>query len=373
MEGGLSYDRDTGQVFKEWVEKRLSLNDNDWHRRQPYPMSSGATGIGKHGARPLMDMCIMLVGNNIDDIDNETVRGLPDSLLWLVWDYLSVPSRGLSFHSWKLFVARLAKEQHPRRKDMPLQASKFHREFALPKAPLRCYIDPTISTSFDFLVHLTITGGASFGVNELLSLSDLVNLRTLEIVRPDEGPHVHLFPRVSDRIVREWSSRTNPFPALQSLQIFGDDLTTFESLQYVTKFPALTVYDVGGRLVDWGRDKAQHPAWKRGVRPWTVDDTPSEPLASITLGQRTRSTTLHSLQSIVWTFTRTKPWRTVPPGSAGEVTRGPQSISSGVSHDVVIDITGPSHSRASKRSVEADRLKRKKLKGVKDMLSDFGH
>lgn len=125
------------------------------------------------------------------------------------------------------------------------------------------YINPITSTAFEFITHLTIAGGASFSASELFTLSRLKNLGVLEIIQPQDSQEAAVFPRVTDSIVREWSSQVagGAFPCLRVLRIWGEDFTTHRSLEYVNRFPALSIYDVAGRKDDWPYIDAQHPGW----------------------------------------------------------------------------------------------------------------
>lgn len=124
------------------------------------------------------------------------------------------------------------------------------------------------SASFDFIAHLTISRGATFQVTELLRLSSMQNLGVLEIIQPSDAEEAADFPRVSDRVVRAWSETPDPFPSLRVLRIWGNDFTTSKSLEYVTNFPALAVYDVAGRDEDWDLDSINHTEWSYDEDVW---------------------------------------------------------------------------------------------------------
>jgi hypothetical protein len=177
---------------------------------------------------------------------------------------------------------------------MPAKLRKYEEEKTEPVDPLESYIRPMTSASFDFIVHLTIAGGVSFGVNELLSLTDLRNLGVLQIIQPCSISKADTFPRVSDRVLRAWSQLDAPgaFPVLRVLRIYGNDFTTSESLKYVAKFPALVLYDVAGRSEDWRRrDTKENLDWdirKHGMDGSVLEEQYIEPFASISLGHADR-------------------------------------------------------------------------------------
>lgn len=131
-------------------------------------------------------------------------------------------------------------------------------------------MNPIISPSFDFIVHLTLVGyQPSIDTPQLLSLTKLKNLGVLEIIQPppsSTGADLD-FPKISDAIIRQWSEEPDPFPVLRVLKIWGDYFTTPNSLQYLSKFPALAVYDVAGKERDWAR-VPQPPGWTAQGRTW---------------------------------------------------------------------------------------------------------
>lgn len=109
---------------------------------------------------------------------------------------------------------------------------------------------PLESTSLDFLSHVSIGGFCSFDTFELMALSDLRNLSALEIIQPSDEMKA-VFPRVTDRLVRGWSEKPTPFPMLRILRIWGDNSTSENSLQYLSAFPSLLLYDVKSARSGW--------------------------------------------------------------------------------------------------------------------------
>jgi len=54
------------------------------------------------------------------------------------------------------------------------------------------------------------------------------------------------------------------FPLLRVLRIWGEDFTTHRSLQYLSAFPSLAVYDVAGHRDDWPKAANVPQGWCRG-------------------------------------------------------------------------------------------------------------
>ncbi|QUC17182.1 uncharacterized protein UV8b_01423 [Ustilaginoidea virens] len=222
------FDESSGQVFKEWTVPRQSLlrgSDRDWSRQTPYPLLSPR---GTKGPRSLVDMAVHLVANNIGDITERHLDGFPTRLLWRVW---------------RLLEAR----QH----------------ICQPTDELRIYIQPLSSQPADFITHLVISGGCRFSTHELLCLSSLNNLGALELIQPREELQTE-FMDVNDRLLRGWTETRDPFPLLRVLRIWVSRGITQESLQWVSKFPSLALYDVMAPKSDWDlfRDFALDNGWE---------------------------------------------------------------------------------------------------------------
>ncbi|ORY60880.1 uncharacterized protein BCR38DRAFT_349849 [Pseudomassariella vexata] len=365
MDASRQYDPDSGQVFREWTVRpqRLSQNKTGWERQPPnsrkQPKLAGTSALrGSKGPNSLMDMAISVVGENIELVEMETLRYFPDELLWYIWDYLDEPERGFSLHAWKIFASYLPhkKWKHPRKEhwNRGPRGQTFQKKFDNPNAPLSLYTKPLISPYSDFLTRLTISGGASFGVNEMLNIPDLCNLVALEITQPFEATQAAVFPRVSDRVLKEWASTPNVFPNLRFLTIWGRDFTTPKSFQYVSKFSALEVYDVFGSEGDWVRRDDWHPAWKlckSGSRA-RLPHVESRPLANIVLG---KELTLCE-GGIRRVFKRVNEQESQPQSS-----------------DSNIDSTVIARKRVSNAEPdESSRIRPKKLRDAKDVFAQFG-
>lgn len=126
---------------------------------------------------------------------------------------------------------------------MALALQRFHQHFEKTVAPLSVYLKPLQSDSFAFISHLKIAGTCLAGSAELMQLPVLVkNLGVLEILEPSDSTLP--FPQLSDRLVKGWSLHEDPFPKLKVLRIHTHDALSLQCLQYVTKFPALAMFEI---------------------------------------------------------------------------------------------------------------------------------
>src|SRR6478735_12076400 len=89
------FDQDSGQVFKEYVMSRGALaesdeNAADWSKRRPYP---SFTARGHRGPRPLVDMAISVLADNIGKVRSRShLEAIPSNMLWRIWRYLEARS-----------------------------------------------------------------------------------------------------------------------------------------------------------------------------------------------------------------------------------------------------------------------------------------
>ncbi|KAL7790330.1 hypothetical protein V8C37DRAFT_384761 [Trichoderma ceciliae] len=251
-----TYDPSTGQVFREWtIQRRLNTkSDHNWSRQRPYPLFMPR---GARGPRSLLDMAINVIATNIGDVSEELLGSIPTQLLWRIWRFLE--ARGVCFHAWKLFSAILLREDD----EKSLGLYRFRQHICRPSEELKCYTQPLISLTTEFITHLVLSGGCHFSTHELLCLTDIKNLGILELIQPaDEVRDV--FPHVSDHLIRGWTDKENPFPLLRILRIWGDQSTTQNSLRWVAKFPSLALYDVMGAREDWASryENAAEAGWE---------------------------------------------------------------------------------------------------------------
>ncbi|KAF4121525.1 hypothetical protein GMORB2_1932 [Geosmithia morbida] len=201
---------------------------------------------------------------------------MPSRVQWLVWNFLV--SRGPCLHAWKLLSRSLlrADVKGGKPEDKPLGLYRYREHIARPTHPLSHYTQPLESPTLDFVTHLVLSGRCGFSVREMMCLSDMRNLGILEVIRPVDGTvssttsfssseydeygdgadqeaaaAAMTFPPLTDRLVRAWAEKEDPFPRLRVLRVWGVGTTTRESLRWVAALPALVVYDVLGKPESW--------------------------------------------------------------------------------------------------------------------------
>ncbi|PKS07109.1 hypothetical protein jhhlp_005708 [Lomentospora prolificans] len=113
---------------------------------------------------------------------------------------------------------------------------------------------PAHSPDLDYITHLVIKCASALNEQELISIAGLKNVGLLRISdMPDYPTDSDPVPvgRITDRIIRGWSEKENPFPVLRILQIAGCSEITPKSIPYWNKFPALAVVTVRGYPSRW--------------------------------------------------------------------------------------------------------------------------
>ncbi|KAI1370991.1 hypothetical protein F4677DRAFT_436831 [Hypoxylon crocopeplum] len=262
----------------KWVTKAVRpLDTTEWFRQNKYSrrfkdptpkLMPPRYNLGGLGPRSLVDMAITVVGDSFNLLEADSLDHVPAHLILRLFEYIDGfakvwPPHDLSLQAFKIISKRLVKEHRQSFKEraMPRTLYQWGQTILTPTEPLIVYTNPLISTSFEFIAHLTIAGRAvSFGTHELLGLTQLKNLGVLEIFQPSPAKDSPNFPRVNDAIIRHWSQETNPFPVLRIMRIWGDNFTTADSLRYLRHFPSLAVYDVAGRENDW-KKAVKLPGW----------------------------------------------------------------------------------------------------------------
>lgn len=176
----------------------------------------------------------------------------------------------MCLHAWKLFSKSLLTDED----EKTLGLYRCRQHICKPSLALHFYTQPLTSPSVDFIAHLVISGGCEFTTNEMLCLAEMRNLGVLEFLQPadDMGS---VFPEVTDRLVRGWTEMKDPFPLLRVLRIWGDQSTTQQSFQWVSKFPALALYDVMGSREDWKRphESALEHGWELAEPASRLEDS----------------------------------------------------------------------------------------------------
>ncbi|KAK3376638.1 hypothetical protein B0T24DRAFT_592291 [Lasiosphaeria ovina] len=221
---------------------------------------------GRRGPRPLLEMALDVLIDNMAAASADALAALPPKLLWRVW-YEYRKSRA-TFDSWKKFSKLLladSKNDIETEGTATIPLSLYHIRYWIktPRSDLSVYTAPLLSPSVDFLVYLNIADVDFIQANELLPLAALPNLAVLEIF--DIGSdNVTSDPRVTDSLVRGWSDMPNAFPSLCILKVYDAPSLSFHSLQYVSKFPALAFYDVRNwrsSRFEVDRDLARAQGW----------------------------------------------------------------------------------------------------------------
>ncbi|TDZ25003.1 hypothetical protein Cob_v002073 [Colletotrichum orbiculare MAFF 240422] len=256
------FDQSTGQVFREVVAPRppdAYYKGRDWSRRNGARPSKGYGGQGRKGPRSLADIAMHLLAENIGDLTEQHLvrEDLPRRYLWRIWRLLE--NRGVCFQAWRVLSRFLLAEDD----EKTLNLYRYRQHICRPTDNLRHYTDPLESLNVNFVAHLVIAGSCAFQENELLVLARLKNLAILEIIQPANESRA-VFPNVDDRLIRGWSEMEDPFPLLRILRLWSDEATSTYSLEYVTKFPSLVVYDVNGARSDWAgaAEVASEQGWE---------------------------------------------------------------------------------------------------------------
>ena len=129
------------------------------------------------------------------------------------------------------------------------------------------YIDPIISNSFDFITSLCIT--TPIPVPDLIKISTIRNLGTLEIINRDTSSVGYAQMGVTDRLIRGWytaATEEGAFPVLRVLRLWNHEDLTTKSLVFLNGFPSLAVYDVRGCCFNpKERDQPRSLGWKLNI------------------------------------------------------------------------------------------------------------
>ncbi|KAI2469147.1 hypothetical protein F4781DRAFT_431665 [Annulohypoxylon bovei var. microspora] len=251
-----SYDPQSGQTYREWVEPMpdSNLNSTNWNRQQVSLQGEGREGKSEKGARSFVDMLVKVISENVSTLEMSDLDEVPPHLALLIWKQMVKTQSQISLQSFMILSKIITKEQREHKQfwEVPKGLFKFRQTVKRASMPLTMYTTPLMNNPLDFIVHLTFAGNLiRFETHELLSLTQLKNLGVLEFRQPRPLADAAHFPRVNDSVLRHWSQQKDAFPLLRVLRIWGDYFTTKCSLQYVTVFPALQVYDVAGVSSDW--------------------------------------------------------------------------------------------------------------------------
>ncbi|KAK4445033.1 hypothetical protein QBC34DRAFT_384619 [Podospora aff. communis PSN243] len=233
-----------------------------------------AANFDGKGPRSLVAMCLRGLAKDLTEteayipLDDDSI---PEALLLRLLREVQLRyHKEIPLHSWKILSkacwSALARDAGgtPWRK-LPKELLFHRRTIRQASDDLQTYLKeyrspaPELkleSTIPDFLVSLTIDSVTSFQPHHLLSLATLNNLVHLHIVseRPDSAERGH----VTDSLFRGWSETSNAFPMLQTLRVTNSQALSYRSVQLVTVFPCLLVYEV---LVHYFPSYLNYKAW----------------------------------------------------------------------------------------------------------------
>ncbi|KAK5625597.1 hypothetical protein RRF57_001313 [Xylaria bambusicola] len=263
-----SFDRATGQAFTQWEVPGPRAMSGPWNRqRSPWRHTLDFPPKREtKGSAPLVDICVRVAVQHIDQLKKEYLQQLPHHVLGRIWECIK-QTESISLETWKLLATTLAPTYtsgEAGRYTCPLLVNHF---IAVAKRqPIAAYIEPLISDAFEFLTHISITSNVHGNTAELLQLVQLKNLAILEFTQDDTGQEARSFAHLTDSVLREWSMTPGAFPLLRILKIWGNDCTTKHSLRYISVFPSLVLYDVAGELRDW--QDTDESVWKGHDETW---------------------------------------------------------------------------------------------------------
>ncbi|KAL2072358.1 hypothetical protein VTL71DRAFT_11701 [Oculimacula yallundae] len=238
------FDSDSGQVFTEGTISTQSFEERDWTRprllsRKPH----SATHLVK-GARSLQDTAIEVAIENLLDLDFEGVSRLPTKFVLRIWK-LANERYHIPFSVWVIFSRVLRDEE-----DIPLNVLRFSYQIEAPRMNLSKYTQALNSPTFEFLTYISIS--TLFSIPELVKLSSVKNLGILEVVHNIRDKHQS---SITDRLIRAWYQAVvddGAFSVLRILKLWNHKELTQQSLNYVTSFPSLALFDVRGCTFDTG-------------------------------------------------------------------------------------------------------------------------
>ncbi|KAJ8064128.1 hypothetical protein OCU04_007964 [Sclerotinia nivalis] len=255
-------DPDSGQVSHETTSRELQVSEYHWDHQfdelleanweesdddQEFTAEEAIVAQFRRKKRHvprLIQLSVDSIVKNIGDITYEKIQYMPSLQLEFLWRELSKRCVN-SFNTWKAFSKVL-----DRHEGAILNQFRYSGSIAEPVPSLSTYMKPLSSTSFDFLVHLSIT--TAFKTPDLIELSALTNLVALEIVNPRQDHHLRNTGKLfqasfGDRVIKTWSEAAingKAFQILRILKLRNFKEITNNCFQYLNRFPALAVFDV---------------------------------------------------------------------------------------------------------------------------------
>ncbi|KAA8566134.1 hypothetical protein MFRU_039g00710 [Monilinia fructicola] len=248
-------DAESGQVSHETTSRELQVSEYHWDfqyeelleeqwedEEEQAEIAHDDTIVRSSRRRVprLVQLAMATIVKNIANITYETVQHMGPLVLEFIWRELNKRCLN-SFNTWKIFSKLLDRDQ-----DATLNQFRYSNAIVEPVPSLLVYTQPLTSTTFDFLVHLSIT--TAFSTSDLVELSALTNLVALEIINPSHGSGGKAFDSIfGDRVIKTWSEsaiKGEGFQVLRILKLRNFEGITNNCFQYINGFPVLAVFDV---------------------------------------------------------------------------------------------------------------------------------
>ncbi|KAI9820489.1 MAG: hypothetical protein M1826_000888 [Phylliscum demangeonii] len=275
-----TYDRASGQVFREstWAmaaQRRISWEDwDDWAAAAP----CHAPDHHLHGRRAasLFDMALRAHVPSASRLTADVVRGVPATVATAMWNEVKRYRRD-SFRIWKAFAAgcpgALTHADRHRRAytDVPAPALDVYTVPATPAAAAGEWVTILV-ISMPTLTRAEAVGLARFPSLVALRINDSRPANT--DTDPGTGTGTGT-DAVQDSVVRAWSSRVaadGAFARLCSLCLCGWAGISQRSLQYLSAFPVLTVFNADRTSIRAEEGLVVPSGWEAQL--YRADDTP---------------------------------------------------------------------------------------------------
>ncbi|SPO01361.1 uncharacterized protein DNG_04037 [Cephalotrichum gorgonifer] len=193
--------------------------------------------------------------------DRELWARLPPRILIDIYERLS-SQNCLTIDTWNLLstnlfadgaeVKRSVYHHTARVAPPPMDGHAHSRTFA-------AHLGPAWSPSLDYITHLTLDSTCELEKEYLMMLPDMRNLGLLRIVEPrDPAPSR---PQITDRVIRGWCEKDDPFPVLRVLQLSCCLEVTPMCLRYLSRFPSLVYFSIRGSTRSWDGTDASAPRY----------------------------------------------------------------------------------------------------------------
>ncbi|KXT09328.1 hypothetical protein AC579_6517 [Pseudocercospora musae] len=229
----MPFDIDGGLVFKEDTIRLPACRHDLQH--QSLFVQRRQQSRSKHGTRSLAKTAINALLNHMSNLKVDALRPLPQHMVEKLWTDITRTGAD-SLHAWQVF----AKTGHFGR--------KFVKTFSIPCVQCSCRflqlaVKAPLCNQSSWLTTLTICDPSN-GIAQILSLAKLNGLQNL-YVQSNSPPSQPQEATLSDRILRALATEARNHGALSQLEtLFVDNQrdVTFNSVQYLNHFPALTLF-----------------------------------------------------------------------------------------------------------------------------------